>query len=95
METIRAARHSKLTCALVLAMRKVPIFGPGGGGASLGDASNPAYNVAVSDEAATAAREKAAKDSNAARLYPLSQGELSGAPDVPRGSEMTAAIQKA
>jgi hypothetical protein len=68
-EQIRAARHSKLMCALVLALRKVPIFGPGGGGAPLGDPANPTYSVSVSDEIASAAREKAAKDADAARLH--------------------------
>jgi hypothetical protein len=58
-------------CALVLALRKIPIFGPGGGGAPLGDAANPSYSVAVSDDVAAAAREKAAKDADAARMSPL------------------------
>jgi hypothetical protein len=71
VESIRAARHSKLMCALVLAMRKVPILGPGGGGAPLGDSSNPSYSVAISDAEATRSREKAAKDADAGRLYPL------------------------
>ncbi len=74
-EQIRAARHSKLICALVLALRKVPIFGPGGGAPPLGDPANPAYNVTVSDEMATAARDKSAKDANAARLHPVSSNE--------------------
>lgn len=59
-------------CALVLAMRKVPILGPGGGGAPLGDPNNPAYSVAVSNAEAASWREKAAKDADAARLYPAS-----------------------
>ncbi|KAL2065215.1 hypothetical protein VTL71DRAFT_2884 [Oculimacula yallundae] len=84
IEAIRATRHSKLMCALVLAMRKVPILGPGGGGAPLGDPSNPAYSVAVSDEIAVAAREKAAKDADAARLHPLSQTSAS---DVPKSHD--------
>lgn len=67
---VRAARHSKLMCALVLALRKVPIFGPGGGAAPLGDPMNPTYSVAVSDQVAAAARAKAAKDADAARLHP-------------------------
>ncbi|KAI9745901.1 MAG: hypothetical protein M1818_000582 [Claussenomyces sp. TS43310] len=70
VETLRAARHSKLMCALVLALRKVPIYGPGGGALPLGDPGNPAYNVAVSDADAAKAREKAAKDANLARLNP-------------------------
>ncbi|TVY35576.1 putative MscS family protein [Lachnellula subtilissima] len=73
VEHIRAARHSKLMCALVLALRKIPIFAPGGGAAALGDPTNPAYSVAVSDEVAVAARNKAAVDLDAARLTPLSK----------------------
>jgi hypothetical protein len=60
-------------CALVLALRKIPIFSPGGGGTPLGDPSNPSYSVAVSDQDAITAREKAAKAADARRLYPLAQ----------------------
>ncbi len=69
-ETVRAARRSKFMCALVLALRKVPIYAPGGGGAPLGDPANPTYSVAVSDELAAAAREKAAKAKEEKRLVP-------------------------
>lgn len=62
-------------CALVLGLRKVPILGPGGGGAPLGDPANPTYSVAVSDAVAAASREKAAKDSNAARLHSVKAPE--------------------
>ena len=48
-ETVRAARRSKFMCALVLALRKVPIYGPGAGGASAGDKANPTYSVAITD----------------------------------------------
>lgn len=53
-EAIRAARRSKFMCALVLALRKVPIYGPGGGGAAAGSAENPNYLVTISDEQAAA-----------------------------------------
>lgn len=69
-ETVRAARRSKFMCALVLALRKVPIYPPGGGGLPLGDPGNPSYSVAVSDEIATAARDKAAKNKEGKRLLP-------------------------
>jgi hypothetical protein len=55
-ETLRAARRSKFMCALVLALRKVPIYAPGGGGAALGSASQPTYSVSVTDAEASAAR---------------------------------------
>ena len=48
-------------CALVLALRKVPIYAPGGGGAALGSADQPTYSVAVTDGQATAARDAFAK----------------------------------
>jgi small-conductance mechanosensitive channel len=53
-EAIRAARRSKFMCALVLALRKVPIYAPGGGSAAAGSAENPNYNVAITDEQAAA-----------------------------------------
>ncbi|CZR56848.1 related to mechanosensitive ion channel [Phialocephala subalpina] len=69
-EAVRAARRSKFMCALVLALRKVPIYGPGGGGEALGGATNPSYSVAVPDEWATEARDKAAKAKEGKRLVP-------------------------
>lgn len=69
-ETVRAARRSKFMCALVLALRKVPIYGPGGGGTALGDPLNPSYSVTVTDAIAAAGRDKAAADKEAARLVP-------------------------
>lgn len=69
-ESIRAARRSKFMCALVLAVRKVPIYGPGGGGTALGEPGNPSYSVAVSDVLAAEARAKAAEDKEAKRLVP-------------------------
>lgn len=69
-ETIRAARRSKFMCALVLALRKVPIYPPGGGNTPLGDPGNPSYTVAVSDTIAQASRDKAAKTKEGKRLVP-------------------------
>lgn len=70
-ETVRAARRSKFMCALVLALRRVPINGPGGGGDALGHPNNPSYSVAVSDELATSARAQAKEDKNAKRMVPV------------------------
>jgi small-conductance mechanosensitive channel len=69
-ETVRASRRSKFMCALVLALRKVPIYAPGGGGLPLGDPGNPSYSVAVADEVAAAARERYAKEKDEKRLIP-------------------------
>jgi len=67
-ETVRASRRSKFMCALVLALRRVPIYPPGGGCEPLGGPNNPGYSVAVSDAWAAEARDKAAKNKEASRL---------------------------
>jgi len=67
-EAVRASRRSKFMCALTLALRKVPIIAPGGGGEALGGPKNPTYAVAVTDEFAAAAREKADKEKEAKKL---------------------------
>lgn len=74
-ETVRACRRSKFMCALVLALRKVPIYGPGGGGEPLGGASNPSYSVTVPDTFAVNARDKASADKEAKRLVPTPKKE--------------------
>lgn len=71
VDGIRAARHSKLICALVIALRRIPIKGPGGHAEPLGDPSNPKYTVMVTDEMAGKMKEKHAKQSDAARLHPM------------------------
>ena len=69
-ETVRAARRSKFMCALVLALRKIPINAPGGGGAALGSADQPSYTVAVTDAQAAANRDAFDKSKDAKRLFP-------------------------
>jgi len=74
-ESLRASRRSKFMCALVLALRKVPINGPGGGDATLGSADKPTWSVAVPPADAVAAY-KAYKDkADASRLVPLNKPE--------------------
>jgi len=72
-ETVRAARRSKFMCALVLALRKVPIYPPGGGGAALGSSDQPTYSVTVSDEEAAARRAAFDKAKEEKRLIPSPQ----------------------
>jgi hypothetical protein len=67
-ESIRAARRSKFMCALVLALRKVPIYGPGGGDAALGSLGQPAFSVAVSADEAAKNRAEFAANKQAKRL---------------------------
>lgn len=72
-EAIRASRRSKFMCALVLAMRKVPINGPGGGGPAAGDKANPTYSVAISDEIAKNNRDQFDDNADKKRLVPLKE----------------------
>ena len=67
-EAVRATRRSKFICALALALKRIPIYGPGGGADALGAPENPTYSVAVSDVEAAAARTRAAKEREAARM---------------------------
>ncbi|CAG8962479.1 hypothetical protein HYFRA_00014213 [Hymenoscyphus fraxineus] len=81
-ETIRAARRSKFMCALVLALRKVPIYGPGGGFEPLGGPTNPGYTVAVGDSWAANAREKVKAEKDAQRLASAKSGHEANAADA-------------
>ncbi|ETN43442.1 uncharacterized protein HMPREF1541_02601 [Cyphellophora europaea CBS 101466] len=76
-ETLRASRRSKFMCALVLALRKVPIFGPGGGGAPAGDKANPTYSVAISDSEARENAQQFSDDKDKARMVPLNSNKPS------------------
>jgi small-conductance mechanosensitive channel len=69
-ETLRAARRSKFMCALVAALRAVPIYGPGGGTDAAGSAANPSYSVTTSNAEAKEAAKIAAKEREQARLFP-------------------------
>jgi hypothetical protein len=72
-ETLRTARRSKFMCALVLALRKVPIAGPGGSDAALGSADKPTWSVAVPPEDAVAAYKQYKENADAKRLHPLNK----------------------
>ncbi|KAG7054020.1 mechanosensitive ion channel [Colletotrichum scovillei] len=79
---VRATRRSKFMCALAMALKKIPIYAPGGGSEALGAPGNPSYSVAVTDSFAASARDKAAKDKEAARLVPSPAAEgTDGNPD--------------
>lgn len=69
-DTVRGRRRSKFMCAFALALKKVPIYPPGGGLAPLGGPMNPTYSVAVSDEFATQGREKWESEKEAAKFVP-------------------------
>jgi hypothetical protein len=70
-ESLRASRRSKFMCALVIALRKVPINGPAGGDAELGTKEKPTWSVAVPPVDAIEAYKKFQEEADAARLQPL------------------------
>ncbi|KYK61282.1 Mechanosensitive ion channel family protein [Drechmeria coniospora] len=74
-DVVRGTRRSKFMCALVTALRKVPIYGPGAGGEALGGPTNPTYSVAVTDEFASAARAEALQDKEKARMATPNGGD--------------------
>lgn len=62
-------------CALVLALRKVPINGPGGGDATLGSADKPTWSVALPPADAVAAYKQYKEGADAKRLVPMNKPE--------------------
>lgn len=71
-DSVRAVRRSKFMCALAMALKKIPIYGPGGGSEELGGPTNPSYSVAVSNDFAAAARDEASKKKDESRMVPTS-----------------------
>ena len=84
-DVVRATRRSKFMCALTLALKRVPINSPGGGGDPLGGPANPSYSVAVTDDFAAGARSKSEQDKAAKKL----------ASQTPEDSKTTAAEVRA
>ncbi|KAJ4382338.1 hypothetical protein N0V86_002672 [Didymella sp. IMI 355093] len=74
-ESLRASRRSKFMCALVVALRKVPINGPAGGDAALGSADKPSWSVAVPPAEAREAYEAYKMNADKARMVPLNKPE--------------------
>ena len=72
---VRGTRRSKFMCALAMALKKVPIYGPGGGAEALGGPTNPSYSVAVTNDWAATSRDDAAKAKEAGRMMPTAQGQ--------------------
>ncbi|EXJ68929.1 uncharacterized protein A1O5_07861 [Cladophialophora psammophila CBS 110553] len=100
-EAVRAARRNKFMCALVMAVRKVPLYGPGGAGPAAGDKANPTYSVAISDDVAKKNKEEFDENLDKKRLVPvleknrphidLSKAKSSGYLSPSTGTELTEA----
>ncbi|KAG9769264.1 hypothetical protein KCU88_g6922, partial [Aureobasidium melanogenum] len=69
-ENLRAQHRSKFVCALLKAVRKVPIDGPGGSGPAAGSIESPTYTVAISDDVAREARRRFDEEVDSKRLVP-------------------------
>lgn len=72
-ESLRAMRRSKFMCALVSALRIIPINAPGGGGDAAGSAANPNYSVAITDAQAKENAKASADGRESGRLIPNSK----------------------
>ncbi len=93
-DVVRATRRSKFMCALTLALKRVPINGPGGGGDPLGGPANPSYSVAVTDDFAAGARAKSEQDKMAKKLENQKPEESSKttAPEVRAAEHINASV---
>ena len=69
-ESVRRTRRSKFICAMVSALKAVPIYPPGGGIDAAGSAAAPAYSVAISEAEAKEHADAAKQDREKARLVP-------------------------
>ncbi|KAH8677715.1 Mechanosensitive ion channel-domain-containing protein [Xylariales sp. PMI_506] len=67
-DAVRGTRRSKFMCALTLALKRVPIYPPGGGGETAGGPTNPTYSVSITDAEAARARAKAAEEKEKKRM---------------------------
>ncbi|KAI9891138.1 MAG: hypothetical protein M1814_002981 [Vezdaea aestivalis] len=77
-ESLHMKRRAKFMLALVDALRKVPIYAPGGGEAILGDQSKPTYAVTISEDEAQRGRDKFKEDKEAKRMVNVRKTESSG-----------------
>lgn len=74
-DRVRSTRRSKFMCALAMALKKIPIYGPGGGSEALGGPTNPTYAVSVSNDFAMKSREEAAMKKEESRMMPTHQNQ--------------------
>ena len=74
-EALRRSRRSKFMCALISALKAVPIYAPGGGGDAQGSAAAPNYNVAITETEAKEHKDVADKDREEARLVPTKKDD--------------------
>ncbi len=74
-ESIRRSRRSKFMCALVSALKAVPVYPPGGGVDVAGTAANPTYTVGISHGEAKEHADESSQDREKSRLVPVKKIE--------------------
>lgn len=77
-ETVRRARRSKFMCALVSALKAVPIYPPGGAVDAVGSAALPTYTVTIPHNEVKEHAEEAAEAREKARLVPIKKPSETG-----------------
>jgi hypothetical protein len=92
IESLRAERRSRFMCALLSAMRKVPIDGPGGSGPGAGSINNPTYSVPITDEVAKESRAKFDADKEGKKL--VNQPEFASEEGVSSGLDILRSLRR-
>lgn len=69
-DRLRSQRRSKFVCALLSAVRKVPIDPPGGSSPARGSIEAPTYTVTISDDVAKSAMAQHNEEADAKRMNP-------------------------
>ncbi|EPS38448.1 hypothetical protein H072_7800 [Dactylellina haptotyla CBS 200.50] len=82
----RVERRNKFMSALVAALRKIPIYGPGAGDPGLGDGANAQYFVTIDPSEAQRRKEVAAKEKAAKRYKTPEEIEAEQAAELPSSS---------
>lgn len=82
-ETVRTTRRNKLFCALIAAIRRIPIASPGFADAIMGDANRPSYMVSLPPVEAQGRREAFLADKAGKRLATILEQERSSSEQVP------------
>ncbi|KAF3910477.1 hypothetical protein ABW20_dc0109280 [Dactylellina cionopaga] len=82
----RVERRNKFMSALVAALRKIPVFGPGAGDPGLGESANAQYFVTIDPAEAQRRKEVAAKEKEAKRYKTAEEIEAEEAAQQPSSS---------
>lgn len=76
-ESVRRTRRTKFMCALISALKTVPIYPPGGATDAVGSAALPSYSVTLAHDEVQRHAEEAAAARERARLIPTKKIEES------------------